>query len=157
MGIKRDEIVYISLETLKNYSGETLILPINNFINSSKFLLWFSFPDSIIPVYLGISIAGRKNRLVPKQIDYLKAHSPIGCRDIATYIFLNEQDIPAYFFGCISMTLPQRKTNAGTSVFLVDVPSTLLPYIPQELLTDANFIHHEVFIRREKDAFVYNY
>ena len=41
--------------------------------------------------------------------DYMLAHAPIGCRDPSTVESLQQRGIPAYFSGCITLTLPQRE------------------------------------------------
>ena len=41
--------------------------------------------------------------------DYMLAHAPIGCRDPSTVESLEQRGIPAYFSGCITLTLPPRE------------------------------------------------
>ena len=53
----------------------------------------------------------------------LKAHAPIGCRDLETQAFLEENGISTYFSGCLTLTLQPKfpKTDVAPYVCLVDV------------------------------------
>ena len=52
--------------------------------------------------------------------------------------FLREMGLDAFLTGCTTLTLPKREqTDRQKKVFLVDAPDSLLPYIPEQLLTDA--------------------
>lgn len=55
--------------------------------------------------------------------EYLKAHGPIGCRDMYTLGQLQSLGIDSYFSGCITMTLPQmpERSDKGTYICLVDL------------------------------------
>ncbi len=43
--------------------------------------------------------------LTPESKDFFKEHGPVGCRDMHTVDFLNENGIEAYFTGCLTLTL----------------------------------------------------
>lgn len=63
--------------------------------------------------------------------DYLLAHAPIGCRDPSTVDALQQRGIPAYYSGCITLTLPQRerKTPERPYVCVVGVDKRVEAYI----------------------------
>jgi hypothetical protein len=46
--------------------------------------------------------------LTPKSIEYLKKHSPIGCRDTGTKELLEKYKIPCYFSGCLTLVLGEK-------------------------------------------------
>lgn len=55
--------------------------------------------------------------------EWLKSYGPVGCRDEHTCKVLNELDIPNYFSGCVTLTLPKQKKTKdnGKYVCLVDL------------------------------------
>ncbi len=44
----------------------------------------------------------------PASRDWLEAHAPIGCRSISTLRLMQELEIPAFFSGCLTLTLPEQ-------------------------------------------------
>lgn len=61
-----------------------------------------------------------------ESINYLKKHSPVGCRDLATYDYLKGLDVPAYFSGCLTLTiLPDKNVKKRDWVLAVDVPDEI--------------------------------
>ena len=57
-----------------------------------------------------------------ENVDYLKAHSPIGCRDYKTLEILQSHNIESYFSFCLTTTLDEKyKSNTKTdNIYLVD-------------------------------------
>ncbi|MGB0375629.1 MAG: polysaccharide pyruvyl transferase family protein [Flavobacteriaceae bacterium] len=49
-----------------------------------------------------------KQMLNPKGIHYLQQHAPIGCRDHYTLRVLEKHQIPAYFSGCLTLSLEKN-------------------------------------------------
>ena len=47
----------------------------------------------------------RKKILSKKGAEFLKKNGPVGCRDLSTKKWLDENGIPAYFSGCLTSTL----------------------------------------------------
>lgn len=151
MKIPQDQIIEIGINDIMKYDGEYVILPIN--INLS--LNWctniFPLPPKILPVFLGLSYFS--SSAFPDNLrDYFRTWAPIGCRDENTLQLMRRQGISAYLFGCISVTLPRRKTFPKYGkVFLVDVPEAALSYIPDRLLNDAEKISHIYYGDKYKD------
>lgn len=85
------------------------------------------FPPSsfIKPLLISMHIreAIRTKFLQNKVKDYLIEYGPVGCRDMDTYNWLSENNIPAYFSGCLTLTL-QRNTHIPRENYIlcVDVP-----------------------------------
>lgn len=71
--------------------------------------------------------AARRAFLSPASLDFLRAHGPVGARDQATLAFLEEQSVPAYFSGCLTLTL-QRDPDVRRQDFVVavDLPQPVL-------------------------------
>lgn len=55
--------------------------------------------------------------------EWFKNYGPVGCRDLYTCEVFSEKNIPSYFSGCITLTLPkQNKTpNNGKYICFVDL------------------------------------
>ncbi|MGO0575720.1 polysaccharide pyruvyl transferase family protein [Ornithinimicrobium panacihumi] len=71
--------------------------------------------------------AVREAVLAPGSRGFLTEHGPVGARDLATLDFLQNNNIPAYFSGCLTLTL--RRDPAASRedyVLAVDVPDEVL-------------------------------
>lgn len=89
------------------------------------------FPPSKYIEPLMISMFFRKgirNHLLSKNsIKYLKQYAPIGCRDIDCVKWLEENGIPAYFSGCLTLTLePNKNIQKQDYILCVDVEERVL-------------------------------
>ena len=84
--------------------------------------------------------------------DYMLAHAPIGCRDPSTVESLEQRGIPAYFSGCITLTLPQRekKTPERPYVCVVGVDKAVEKGIALEIQAESPF-PSERFVRKALD------
>lgn len=134
MGVSSEDIIYLSFSELPNYQGEPLLLLLNFFFYS--FLrdgtAFLPASDHITPVFLGVHFSAEF--FAPEEVSYLKKYAPIGCRDHTTLRTMEKYNIPAYLFGCITLTLPRRAPEKHySSVFLVDVSEELLPILPETL------------------------
>lgn len=49
--------------------------------------------------------------LSDESLDYFRSHGPIGCRDQHTVNFLKENEVDAYFTGCLTLTLDNNRKN----------------------------------------------
>ena len=61
--------------------------------------------------------------LSPGRLKWLRAQGPVGCRDLATLAWLRNQDVPAYFSGCLTMTLGAKAGVVTGERLLVDAPA----------------------------------
>ena len=146
MGIADEDIVAVKAserKTLAGQNGEKMIMAINEAlfsIGADDLSMPFPFPDHITPVFLGLSFLGRTS--IPSQVvEYLRKYEPIGCRDTFTMHLLRNFGIECYTFGCISITLPQRKNfSKANKVYAVNVSDELLDYIPESIKNSSNFI-----------------
>lgn len=79
----------------------------------------------------------------PEVLDYFRKYGPVGCRDMSTKRYLDAQGVPAYFSGCLTLTLqgnPEfRAKKGGNYILCVNLPE-----------------HIEKEIRSRTDRPVYN-
>lgn len=142
MNIKDSEIVRIYYNEIGTYKGEYIILPMNMF--GSKKCNNDIFPTSpyIIPLFIGFNYSSSK---CIDYSNYFKKYEPIGCRDEYTLNIMREAGIEAYFSGCMTITLPVRKKcPSKNKIFMVDTPTSLEKYIPNELKDNIEYITHEI-------------
>ncbi len=82
----------------------------------------------LISMYIRKEI--RRKFLTPKVKKYLIEHGPVGCRDKDTEEWLKSNDIPAYFSGCLTLTLQRNPLiKRKDYIIAVDVPE----YIEDEI------------------------
>ncbi|EMS70387.1 polysaccharide pyruvyl transferase family protein [Ruminiclostridium cellobioparum] len=158
MEIPENEIIQISTKELATYDGEQLLLPYSYVLH---FLVSpedgrVALSDKITPVFLGASVEfamllnsySLDNFFSPGKgwIEMFRKFAPIGCRDEFTYKFITRLGIPAYLQGCITNILPHRRDGIYKKVLLIDCPSEVLPYIPNELLANAEVLSNAEYI-----------
>ncbi|MEZ9480626.1 polysaccharide pyruvyl transferase family protein [Vibrio splendidus] len=75
-----------------------------------------------------------RDKLLEKDAkEYLIKHGPVGCRDTSTAEFLNENGIPAYFSGCLTLTLKKNKEIKKEKFILtVDLPDEAVERIQSQ-------------------------
>lgn len=144
MGIDRQHIVNIDRHDLRVYDGDDVILPLNAWFGYKEDFMLFS--DKIHPVFIGFH--NLDHSVCPK----LSPYEPIGCRDEATYHILAENGVAAYISGCMTVLFPKRNVDpiAG-KVFLVDLPENVIRVIPNEIVSKAVYVSHEVAINESAD------
>lgn len=134
-GVRKEDIVRLQVDEISKYRGEEkLLLPLNwnlfdpKYMNEDK----IAIPDKILPVFLAMTLGyqHRDEYFNEYNINYLKRHEPIGCRDEDTKNILEGYGINAYINGCISSLLPQReKLITQNKIYLVDAPRGLKKHI----------------------------
>lgn len=90
----------------------------------------FPFNPNLNPIFVSFNVTD-SSMLTDAAVEYLKAHSPIGCRDWRTTYLLRSRGISAFFSGCITTTIGQvfskpKKPQAKT-VIQVDAHKTQRP------------------------------
>ena len=140
MGIQKNSIIHIDKPEISSYSGEPVILPIvkghPQYHSISK-----AFSNKVIPVFICWSLLD--GALNQEDIEYLKAHEPIGCRDEHTLNECLKNGIKAYLNGCITICFPHlEKYNEDGKVYLVDVQPELEEQIPENLKKNAVRLSH---------------
>lgn len=89
--------------------------------------LWPPSPD-IDPFLISIHFTTKFLPIAFSEegIQYLKRHSPVGARDRCTLEKLQEKNIPAYFFGCLNLTLGSSFSEREQVIYAVDIDSDCL-------------------------------
>jgi hypothetical protein len=85
--------------------------------------------------------------------EYLRRYGPVGCRDLATLSFLKEHDVPAYFSGCLTLTLPRERTQRTDEIFLVDLDQASLASLPPEVVRQGTRLTHGTRQRDTQERF----
>lgn len=69
--------------------------------------------------------------------EYLRENGSIGCRDYATMKFLRARGVPAYFSGCLTLTLKKPDSGKKERILLVDPPAGILETLPPVVQRDV--------------------
>src|SRR5690606_28108703 len=82
--------------------------------------------QNLVPLFISFHLNPvHAPKLLAKQenIDYLKKHSPIGCRDYSTLEIMKAHDIPAYYSCCLTTTLDigYQSKNKTDAIYFVDI------------------------------------
>lgn len=73
-------------------------------------------------------------------VSYLREHGPVGARDLHTLSLLEKAKVPAYFSGCMTLTLqPQPGVERTGDVVLNDVPDEVVAWVRRR--TNRNVVH----------------
>ena len=77
--------------------------------------------------------------------EWLKRHGPVGCRDWETEELLQQYGIPAYFSGCMTLTLrPFSTAQRHGKICLVDVNERIGNYICDRAETECIYLTHVI-------------
>ncbi len=150
MGIPREDRIDIDYYDLDTYDGEYALLPINLMFAYLKYFMKEDviFSPKIVPVFLGIAIHDRS--LSEESVQLLRNYAPVGCRDEYTLKLMHKYQIPAYLFGCITLTQPKRRQiPLSSKTFFIDVPIAVEKYVPRELLENAEYLSHMYYGRTQ--------
>lgn len=100
-----------------------------------------AFPpsDDIEPLLISMHFRRLiRNSTPPQYLNYLKQWGPVGCRDKATAEWLNQNGVPAYFSGCLTLTLQKNPLiKKGNYILGVDLPKHIVKEIKSR--TDMPF------------------
>lgn len=147
-----ESIFKLCINDLINYRGEDLIVPLNialdSYVGYNSILENLS--PNIIPVFLGMSFTD--TNLNSKQINCLRRFQPIGCRDERSYKLMCENNIEAYLNGCMVSILNVNaivnyETSVHNKVLFIDVPSSIVDYIPDSIKNEICFVNQELYIK----------
>ena len=145
MGIEENDIVQISRYYAKEYSGENVFLPFNcyNEIFNQKYKMAKTFPisEKITPLYFSFHL---HTRVFSKEIEEsIKKYEPVGCRDEETLQNMKKHGIDAYLSGCVTALFELREKEPLKEKYIfVDTPTSLEPYIPEEVRKKSEYLSH---------------
>lgn len=89
-------------------------------------------PSSLIdPFFISVHLTGtfQSTAFSEENIQYLKAHGPIGARDFYTLRELQKRNVPSYFSGCLTLTLENKCKKRNNTIYLVDLDEASVTYI----------------------------
>lgn len=118
---------FIEREELKEYNGDECNMIMNGWYMHDP----SQWPPSnkIKPLFLAfhINASVEEQMLSPNSIAYLKQYEPIGCRDRRTCNLLLQNNIDAYYSGCMTLTLgyKYKTTDCDGKYFFVDAYAEL--------------------------------
>lgn len=125
---------YVHRENITNYKSDKKTKLIMN-----AWYMWRpqNFPPSsdILPLLISMHINKniRKNFLTKKTKEFLIKNGPVGCRDKSTMEYLLQNNIPAYFSGCLTLTLePNKNIKREDYILTVDLPEKIVEQIKQK-------------------------
>ena len=100
--------------------------------------------DAIDPLLISIYITDQfaPTALSPEGIEYFKKHGPVGARDFTTLALLQQQGIPSYFSGCLTLTLENTYTNRNDVIYAVDLDDECLAYLKEHTHSKVRVITH---------------
>lgn len=139
-------------------------------IHSSKPYAWPPQNPQIDPLLISMHFRQNDKSLTKtlaskESIDFLKQHSPVGARDLSTLRFLEQLNVPAYFSGCLTLTLlPSPKIKKQDYILAVDASDEILeaikkrtdrPIINLSVYRPVNFTFREKFLLAEYWLYLY--
>lgn len=138
MGVEYNELVKVTLDDLKTYDGEKIILPISTYFNT---LFWnlnmfekefYPFSKKIIPVFT--SVYCTDERILRHFLKY--QDTIFGTRDLETKRCINNlfgEEKRAFMTGCVTLTFKKREPSlTQNKIYSIDVPESAKKYIPVE-------------------------
>lgn len=133
---------FIEREKLKDYNGSKVKMIMNGWYIQNPEQIRASL--KIKPLYVSFHLNSYvKNSVLgdPRNIDFLRKNSPIGCRDYYTLNILKEHDIDAYYSGCLTTTLDLKYVSKKRTedIYFAD-PLWILPHWEKLLYGKRIFI-----------------
>jgi hypothetical protein len=101
--------------------------------------------EKIAPIFVGFHIRPHQCPALLEQpsIDYMKAHGPVGCRDLFTMHALGQKGVSTYLSNCLSLTLAARSPEElGDMVIVVSRDREILDVLPPEHRQNHVYVNH---------------
>jgi hypothetical protein len=130
---------YLSRESLDAAKESGIICLNGYFMNSDH---WPPAPG-LTPVFFSFHITPNAEKTIcsPAGIRYLKAHEPIGCRDVGTVRILKDHGVDAYYTKCLTLTFERRDRELSSGkVYVVGVSKAARSIIPRSLRKRAIWV-----------------
>jgi hypothetical protein len=141
VGVPDKEIITIDRDALKSYVGE----PVTFLMNAVFGVKDLPAADPIIPFFMGFCA---DESTISMHQDWIRKHSPIGCRDTRTAEICRAYDIESFVSGCVTLTLEKRLCIPDKGKLFIVLgwdgllPLEVLKHVPHDLLANAEFISH---------------
>lgn len=85
--------------------------------------------------------------LTEESKEYLNNYGPVGCRDMATLNFLEENGINAYFSGCLTLTLDKgnvEEKDGGYIVVVCEMKEEIIQFLKSKTNKKIYFIQQDL-------------
>ena len=104
---------------------------------------------NINPIFLSVHINDEMESIWEREVEYLMPRAPIGCRDFNTVDFLTKHGVPAYFSGCMTLTLQWRFDRPRTDeIWMVDVKQNFYKFLPGRIRAKVINVAHSLSVTR---------
>ena len=127
----------------------------NGFFMHTKKFAWYrtdvpppekSWPPSpsIDPLFVSIHFTKGflPEALSDEAVQYLQDHGPVGARDLTTLKALQDKGVPAYFSGCLTLTLENPCHEREDVIYAVDLDDDCLSYLQSVVRSQIRVVHH---------------
>ena len=157
------EIVHIERDQMGGYKGPPVKMLMSGWFMGD----WRQFPPSarIKPVFISFHVslseeaeeAEQTKEVLKANLDYLKAHEPIGCRDDATRDLLRGFGVEAFTSGCMTLLLPPPPPGtARKGVYIVCEeewePDEWRDCVPRDVLARSEDLTHDLALRKRYEV-----
>ena len=151
---------YIEHEKLERFDEDTNVKMIMNgwYLDCPQ-----AWPpsDNIDPLLISMHFTTRTEErkaaiLTDESREFFKRHGPVGCRDLHTVDFLKENDIDAFFTGCLTLTLDsgadkiKTEDDDGYIVINVNNPDEVLSFLKEKTDRRIYVIYQDMIPSYEK-------
>lgn len=157
---------YIDRDQLNNYSFDSPIALIMNGWYNRNAESWPPAQNAKInPLLISMHVSTKdqsvvKSFLSPTSREFLLSNGPVGARDQSTLEFFQKNDIPAYFSGCLTLTL-QKDPDIKKQEFIlaVDTPPGIAEAMRQRTKRPVIelSVYHFPFLSNEDRFYVAEY
>ncbi|CTQ31281.1 polysaccharide pyruvyl transferase family protein [Jannaschia rubra] len=110
--------LFIPRDHLDTYRGDRALLIMNGWFQNE--IRNWPPSDRIVPLFFGFHVQKRMRETVAQNVEYLRRHAPIGCRDKATMEFIRSLGVEAYFSYCATLTFDAPEDRNADSIYLVE-------------------------------------
>lgn len=102
--------------------------------------------DSINPLFISVHFTDNilPTIMTEEGIAYMRRHGPVGARDLFTLESLQKYSIPAYFSGCLTLTLENDKTEREDVIYVVDLDEECLDFVKARTSSRVEAVNHMI-------------
>lgn len=141
---------------IKVFVGEKIKLIMNGWYMHD----WKQWPPAknIDPLLVSVNLSNEKferNIFSASNREYLIEHGPVGARDLHTLRLFQDHNIPAYFSGCLTLTLPKdRNIKKQDYILCIDIEKAIVERIKKntnrKVFEFSSTFKHQFFNSDEK-------
>jgi hypothetical protein len=149
--------IAIDREFVGDFKSDTAVATIMNgwFMHTKNFDWYLRLPPpekswpppaSIDPLLISLHFAPEflQRDFTPEAVTYLKEHGPVGARDLFTLQELQKRNIPAYFSGCLTLTLERTTDEKEDIIYAVDLDPACVAYLKEHTKSRVVTVTHRI-------------